>query len=79
LASRHSRPAGLDVSPVCRVHLVHLGKVVHAREEDVDLDDIVEAGACGLEDGLQVLDAAVGVSLDVAGDELARLGILRKD
>lgn len=56
---RNSRPAGLDVAPVRAVHLVHLGKVAHVGQEDVDLDDLFEAGAGGLEDGGQVLDALV--------------------
>ena len=53
------RPAGLDVASVGRVDLVHLGKVLHVGEPDVDLDDLLEGGASGLEDGLEVLDALV--------------------
>lgn len=53
------RSAGLDVAPVGAVDLVHLGKVGHVGEEDVDLDDLLEGGAGGLEDGRQVLDALV--------------------
>lgn len=57
--NRNVRAAGLDVAPVGHVNLVHLGKVVHGGEEDVDLDDLFEGGAGGLEDGLEVLDALV--------------------
>lgn len=53
------RSAGLDVAPVGAVDLVHLGKVAHVGQEDVDLDDLLEAGAGGFEDGGQVLDALV--------------------
>lgn len=56
---RNSRSYGLDITPVGAVDLVHLGKVGHVGEEDVDLDDVVEVGAGGLEDGGQVLDALV--------------------
>lgn len=55
----NSRSARLDIAPVGGVDFVHLGKVIHAGEEDVDLDDLVEAGASGLEDSRQVLDALV--------------------
>lgn len=54
---RDSRSARLDITPVGGIDLVHLGKVVHAGEEDVDLDNLVNAGASGLEDGSEVLDA----------------------
>ena len=72
-----SRPARLDITPVGGVDLVHGSKVVHAGEEDVDLDNVVKAGASGLKDGLEVLDAAVGVCLDVTRDEFASLGVLQ--
>lgn len=53
------RARGLDVAKVLDIDLVDLGKVVNVGEEDVDLDDLFEAGAGGLEDGAQVLDALV--------------------
>lgn len=53
------RPAWLDIPPVLHVDRVHLGKVVHVGQEDVDLDDLVDARAGGLEDVGQVLDALV--------------------
>lgn len=68
---KDSRPTGLDITPVGGVDLVHGSEVVHAGEEDVDLDNVVEVGAGGLEDGAQVLDAAVGVRLHVTGNDLA--------
>lgn len=57
--SKDLRSAGLDIAPVSAVDLVHLGKVAHVGEEDVDLDDFVEGGAGGFENGRQVLDALV--------------------
>lgn len=54
---KYLRSAGLDVAPVGAVDLVHLGKVGHVGQEDVDLDDLFERGAGGLENGRQVLDA----------------------
>ena len=53
------RSARLDVAPVQGVDLVHLGEVIHVGQEHVDLDDVLEASASGLQDGLQVLDALV--------------------
>ena len=58
------RAAGLDVSPVGDVDLVHLGKVVHAGEEDVDLDDLFDCGAGGLDCdllGVLALDSASAI------------------
>lgn len=57
--SKDLRAAGLDIAPVGAVDLVHLGKVGHVGDEDVDLDDLFEGGAGGLENGFQVLDALV--------------------
>lgn len=53
---RYSRPARLHIAPVGAVNLIHLGKVVHVGEEDIDLDDIVDVGASLLEDSTEVLD-----------------------
>lgn len=38
------------------VDLVHVGKVIHVGEEDVDLDDAGQTAACGLEDCTDVLN-----------------------
>lgn len=38
------------------VDLVHAGKFIHVGEEDVDLDDAGQTGACGLEDCTDVLN-----------------------
>ena len=54
-----SRAARLDLSPVGAVDLIHLGKVGHVGEEHVDLDDILDGGAGGLENGGEILDALV--------------------
>jgi hypothetical protein len=59
----NSRSARLDVSPVRGVDLIHLGKVVHVGQEDVDLDDIAEIGSGSLKDCAQVLDALVLLKL----------------
>lgn len=39
--SHHLRPARFNVTPVGHINLVHLRKVVHISEEDIDLDDFV--------------------------------------
>lgn len=59
---KYVRSARLDVAPVGAVDLVHLGKVAHVGQEDVDLDDLLQASAGSLEDGRQVLDALVLLS-----------------
>ena len=42
------------------VRAVHLGKVVHGRDEHVDLDDLLQRGAGGGEHIRQVRDALLG-------------------
>lgn len=59
---------------VCEVLLedaVHLSKVCHVVEEDVDLDDAVHADVDLAEDALDVLTACLGLVCDAAFDELA--------
>lgn len=51
----------------CLVHLVHLGKVIHSRKEDVNLNDLAEAGTGLLENGGKVVDAECGHLGDVGG------------
>ena len=56
------------------VSSVHLGKVVHGGDEDVDLNDALEGGTGGLEDGGQVLATLLGELADVVlleGENLA--------
>jgi hypothetical protein len=36
-----SRSRGLDVAPILFVYLIHLRKVPHISEEDVDFDNIL--------------------------------------
>lgn len=55
----NSRSAGLDIAPVLHVNGVHLSKVIHVGQEDIDLDDLCDIGAGLLEDVGQVLDALV--------------------
>lgn len=64
------RPAWLHITPVSHVDLVHLGKVIHAGQEDIDLDDLVDVGTGGLENSRQVLDTLV---LDSVSYNLNRL------
>jgi hypothetical protein len=45
------------------------GKVVHVGQEDVDLDDLGDVGASGLNDGLEVLAALSSLLADSALDE----------
>jgi hypothetical protein len=54
-----SRPRRLHIAPVRRIHLIHLGKVLHIGEKDIDLDDVLETRSCRFQDGAQVLDALV--------------------
>lgn len=60
---------------VLGVRLVHLGKVAHVGQEDVDLDHARHVGAGFGEDGFDVLAAGFGLRGDGAGDERAgRIG-----
>ena len=57
------------------INAIHLRKVIHARQEDVDLDDLADIGACFFEDSGQVLDAEFGHLGDCRGglrEDLAR-------
>lgn len=55
----NSRPSRLNLAPVVLVHLVHLGVVLEVRQEDVDLDNIVNAGAGLLQNSTEVADNLV--------------------
>ena len=59
-------------SEVFGIDRVHGGEVVHVLEVDVGLDDAVEGGACGFEDGLQILKGPTGLFGDPSGDKLLR-------
>jgi hypothetical protein len=48
---------------------VHIGKVVHVGQEDIDLDDLGDVGASGLNNGLEVLAALSSLLADSALDE----------
>lgn len=58
------------MAEVLLIDAVHLGEVVHGRQEDVDLDDLADVGAGGGEHGLDVGDAALGQLADAAGEDL---------
>lgn len=49
-------------------------EVGHVGDEDVDLDDLLDAGAGGGQDSLEVADTGSGLLLDGALDQVA-LGI----
>ena len=59
------------------IFTVHLGKVLHIDQEDIDLDDLLDATASGLEDGRQVLAALGGLFGDGTFDEVG--GSVRGD
>lgn len=54
-----SRSRGLDVAPVLFIDLIHLRKVPHIGEEDVDLDDILQRRAGGLKNRFKIGNALV--------------------
>ena len=54
-----TRSSWLDLSPVSLVYLIHLRKIVHAAQEDVDLDHFLEVGTGFLQNGTKILDAFV--------------------
>lgn len=49
------------------VNPVHLDKVIHGSQKDIDLDDLGERAACCFEDGGEVLDAEFGHLGDCGG------------
>lgn len=51
------------------VRAVHLSEVVHSGDEHVDLDDLLERGSSGLENGRQVGDALLGHLGDGVGGQ----------
>jgi hypothetical protein len=54
-----SRPARLNAAPVLHINRVHLSKVIHIRQEDVDLNHLGDIGTGLLEDVGQVLNTLV--------------------
>jgi hypothetical protein len=42
------------------INPIHLHKVIHARQEHIDLDDLLQRRAGGCEDRGEVLDAELG-------------------
>jgi len=64
--------AGREVGgEVLRIHLVHAGEVRQVGEEDGALDDVREGELLVVEDGFDVPQDAVGLGLDVTGDEVS--------
>ena len=54
-----SRPARFNIAPVLHINGVHLSKVIHIRQEDVNLNHLGDIGTGLLEDVGQVLDTLV--------------------
>lgn len=52
--SSYLRATRQVLGEILRVDLVHFVEIVHVVEEDVDLDDFLEAAAGGFEDGGQI-------------------------
>jgi hypothetical protein len=40
-----SRPTRLNSTPILRINLVHLGKIIHISQEYIDFNDVVDARA----------------------------------
>ena len=53
------RASRLQLSKVGLVDFIHLGKVRHVGEEDIDLNTLIQAATCGIKDRGEVLDALV--------------------
>jgi hypothetical protein len=68
------RAGGEIGGEVLGIHLVHPGEVRQVRQEHRALDDIGEGQPLVIEDGLDVLQDAVGLRLDVPGDEVPVAG-----
>lgn len=52
---------------------IHLGEVRHVIEEDIDTDDLANGRSGGIEDGLDVVTASLGLGCDVTLDKAAVL------
>lgn len=57
--AKYIRPAWLHITPVLRINRVHTGKVIHIRQEHINLDDLVDVRSSSFEDMGQVFDALV--------------------
>ena len=62
---------GEILGEIFRVDLVHAREICQVREEHGGFHDIGERKSLVIQDGLHVLEDAVGLDLDVAGDEIA--------
>ena len=80
LLHRHATPRRLAHKPLL-VLAVQLAEVGHVRQKHVDLDDLLDRGVGGGEDGLDVGAAGGRLLGDGAGDEIAggRGGYLARD
>ena len=63
------------MSEILLVRGIHLRKVGHVRDEDIDLDHLSNAATGLLEDGSEILDALLRFVADVALDQLSVLVI----
>lgn len=59
ITAKYIRPAWLNITPVLRINRIHIGKVIHIRQEHIDLDDLVDIRSGGFEDMGQVFNALV--------------------
>ena len=62
---------------ILRVNFIHAGEVRQVGQEDGGLHDVRKSQPLVVEDGLDILEDAVGLDFDVADDEAAVLGIER--
>jgi len=66
---RNTGPCGLVVGKVLCVYRVHPGEVTHVAQENSGLEDHVEAGAGGPEDGADIGEDDFGAFFDRALDD----------
>ena len=59
LLSSNTSPTRLRLTPVLLINLVHLRKILHIIDEDVDFHDVFDCGPGGFEDGGEIFYALV--------------------
>lgn len=53
----NSRPTRFNIPPVLHIDGIHLGKVIHIRQEHSNLEDLGEIATGGFENVSEVFDA----------------------
>ena len=71
-ARRSGAAIGLKIFSI---NCIHSGEVGHIFKEDRRFDDAGEVQSCGGENGLQVLENAMGLGLDAACNQLSSSGV----